>query len=45
MVDEKMEKRLHKEQNLELTYKTLRNLELRKSNPKKEVVQLFGVPA
>ena len=38
-----MAKRLHKEQNLELKYKTLSELEKGKTN--KEVAQLFGVPA
>ena len=38
-----MTKRLHKEQNLELKYKSL--LEQEKGKTNKEVVQLFGVPA
>ena len=38
-----MGKRLHKEQNLELKYKALLDLEKGKTN--KEVAQLFGVPA
>ena len=38
-----MAKRLHKEQNLELKYKALSELEKGKTN--KEVAQLFGVPA
>ena len=38
-----MAKSLHKEQNLELIYKAL--LELEKGKTNKEVAQLFGVPA
>ena len=38
-----MAKRLHKEQNLELKYKALLDLEKGKSN--KELAQLFGVQA
>ena len=38
-----MAKRLHKEQNLELKYKAL--LELEKGKTNKEVAQLFSVPA
>ena len=42
LVYEKETKRLHKEQNLELKYKAL--LELEKGKTNKEVAQLFGVP-
>ena len=38
-----MAKRLHKEQNLELKYEAL--LELEKGKTNKEVAQLFGLPA
>ena len=38
-----MAQRLYKEQNLELKYKAL--LELEKDKTNKEVAQLFGVPA
>ena len=38
-----MAKRLHKEKNLELKYKSL--LELEKGKTNKDVAQLFGVPA
>ena len=38
-----MAKSIHKEQNLELIYKAL--LELEKGKTNKEVAQLFGVPA
>ena len=43
MVHGKMEKRLHKEQNLKLENKVL--LELEKSKTSKEVAQFFSVPA
>ena len=43
MVYGKMTKRLHKEQNLQLKYKTILNLAKGQTN--KEVAQLFGVSA
>ena len=43
MVYGKMEKMLHKEQNLELENKVL--LELEKSKTNKEVAKFFSVPA